>query len=48
MKPIKTEEERLERIAEVKRQLGSPKTSPNKRRDLNKYLTKLMYYKTEE
>ena len=48
MKPIKTEEERLERIAEVKRQLGSPKTSPNKRRDLNKYLTKLTYLKVEE
>ena len=41
MKPIRSEEERQERIAEVKRQLGSPKTSPNKRRDLTKYLNRL-------
>lgn len=48
MKPIKSEEERRERIEAVKRQLGSPKTSPNKRRDLTKYLNKLMYAKVSE
>lgn len=47
MKPIKDEQDRLERIAAVKRQLGSPKTSPMKRRDLNKYLKKLMYTRCE-
>ena len=41
MKPIRNEEERAERIAQVKRQLGSPKTSPQKRRDLTKYLNRL-------
>lgn len=48
MKPIHSEEERRERIAEVKRQLGSPKTSPNKRRDLTKYLNKLRTAKIVE
>ena len=43
MKPIKSEEDRQERISQVKRQLGSPKLSPMKRRDLSKYLKKLMY-----
>lgn len=43
MKPITSEAERQERIAQVKRQLGSPRTSPQKRSDLNKYLNKLMY-----
>jgi hypothetical protein len=43
MKPIKDEQDRKTRIEEVRRQLGSPKTSPKKRRDLNKYLNKLMY-----
>lgn len=43
MKAIKTEAERQERIKQVRRQLGSPKTSPMKRRDLNKYLNKLLY-----
>ena len=47
MKPIKDEQDRLERIAAVKRQLGSPKTSPKKARDLNKYLKKLMYARSE-
>ena len=47
MKPIKDEQDRLERIAAVKRQLGNPKTSPMKRRDLNKYLKKLMYARCE-
>lgn len=47
MKPIKSEEERQEKIAQVKRQLGSPKTSPQKKRDLNKYLNKLMYTRIE-
>lgn len=41
MKPITSEEDRQERIAQVKRQLGSPKTSPMKRRDLQKYLNRL-------
>ena len=48
MKPITSEEDRQERIAQVKRQLGSPKTSPMKRRDLNKYLNKLLYTKVAE
>ena len=48
MKPIKSEEERQERIAQVKRQLGSPMTSPNKRRDLTKYLNKLQTAKVQE
>lgn len=43
MRPITSEEDRQERIAQVKRQLGSPKLSPMKRRDLSKYLKKLMY-----
>ena len=47
MKPIKDEQDRLERIAAVKRQLGSPRTSPKKARDLNKYLKKLMYARCE-
>lgn len=47
MKRITSEAERLKRIEEVKRQLGSPKTSPNKRRDLSKYLNKLMYMRCE-
>lgn len=41
MKPIKSEEDRQERIAQVKRQLGSPKTSPQKRKELNRYLARL-------
>lgn len=48
MKPIKSEKEREERIAEVKRQLGSPKTSPQKRRDLTKYLNKLRTVRVTE
>lgn len=48
MKPLKSEEERRERIAEVKRQLGSPHTSPNKRKDLNKYLNKLRTAKVQD
>lgn len=48
MKPIKSEEERRERIAEVKRQLGSPRTSPNKRRDLTKYLNRLRTARVSE
>ena len=48
MKPIKSEEERQERIAQVKRQLGSPKTSPLKRRDLTKYLNRLRTAKVVE
>ena len=48
MKPITSEEERRERIAQVKRQLGSPKTSPQKRRDLTKYLNRLRTAKVEE
>lgn len=43
MKPITSEQDRQERIAQVKRQLGSPKTGPNKRRDLQKYLNKLQH-----
>lgn len=43
MKPITSEQDRQERIAQVKRQLGSPKTSPQKRRDLQKYLRKLQF-----
>ena len=42
MKPITSEADRQERIAQVKRQLGSPRTSSQKRRDLNKYLYRLM------
>lgn len=45
MKPIKSEEERRERIEAVRRQLGSPRLSPQKRRDLTKYLNRLMYAK---
>lgn len=41
MRPITSEEDRQERIAQVKRQLGSPMISPNKRRDLMKYYNKL-------
>ena len=41
MKPIKSEEDRQERIAKIKRQLGSPWTSPQKRSQLAKYLNKL-------
>ena len=41
MRPITSEEDRQERIAQVKRQLGSPWTSPQKRKQLNKYLHKL-------
>ena len=48
MKPITSEADRQEKIAQVKRQLGSPKTSPQKKRDLNKYLNKLMYTRCEE
>lgn len=48
MKPIKSEEDRQERIKQVRRQLGSPKTSPMKRRDLNKCLNKLLYTKVAE
>lgn len=48
MKPIRSEEERAERIAQVKRQLGSPKTSPNKRKDLTKYLNRLRTAKVSE
>lgn len=42
MKPILNEEDRQERIAKVKKQLGSPKTSSQKRKELGKYLNKLM------
>lgn len=48
MRPITSEEDRQERIAQVKRQLGSPKLSPMKRRDLSKYLKKLMYAEVTE
>ena len=41
MKKVTSEENRAERIAQVKRQLGSPKLSPQKRRDLTKYLNRL-------
>lgn len=41
MKPIIDEVDRQERIAQVKRQLGSPKTSPQKRKQLSKYLRRL-------
>lgn len=43
MKPITSEQDRQERIAQVKRQLGSPKTSPQKRKNLQKYLNKLQH-----
>lgn len=42
MKPITSEEDRQERIAQVKRQLGSPKTSSQKRKELGTYLNKLI------
>lgn len=48
MKPITSEEDRQERIKQVRRQLGSSKTSPMKRRDLNKYLNKLIHYVVTE
>ena len=48
MNKLTSEKERGERIAEVKRQLGSPKTSPQKRRDLTKYLNRLRTAKVEE
>jgi len=48
MKPIKSEAERQERIAQIRRQLGSPMTSWKKRRDLNKYLNKLMHTRVAE
>lgn len=41
MKPILSEEDRQERMAQVKRQLGSPRISPQKRKDLQKYYNKL-------
>ena len=41
MKPITSEEDRQERMAQVKRQLGSPKTSPVKRKELMKYYNRL-------
>ena len=47
MKPITSEEDRQERIAQVKRQLGSPKTSPQKRKELNRLLSKLNTYELE-
>lgn len=47
MKPITSEQDRQERIAQVKRQLGNPRTSPMKRRDLQKYLTKLQFAKVK-
>ena len=41
MKPITSEADRQERIAQIKRQLGSPMTSPKKRKDLQRCLQKL-------
>ena len=41
MRPIISEADRQERMAQVKRQLGSPKLSPQKRRDLTKYYNRL-------
>ena len=41
MKPLTSEEDRQARMEAVKRQLGSPKTSPQKRRDLMKYYNRL-------
>ena len=42
MRPIIDEADRQERIDKIKRQLGSPWTSPQKRSQLQKYLNKLM------